>query len=210
MNIDTFQNFDPKTLIEMFLGTREQTYDNVEEFIHTAKHNVARGLRPFHVDMSNGVSLDIRFNLEMDTTDAVRPMWYAVKVRYAHDNNWLFERHVADIDKNGVAYYSDPEHIKALSTGENSYSYKVERMVNTILARYERSTVQHFGKCITIVSVKMPNGFVLTESSTCVHPGSFDIEIGTRACIGRLKPRVWMLVAYDKMTKEVSDGNCGH
>ena len=149
MNVDTFQNFDPKTLIEMFLGTREQTYDNVEEFIHTAKHNVARGLRPFHVDMSNGVSLDIRFNLEMDPTDAVRPMWYAVKVRYAHDNNWLFERHVADIDKSGVAYYSDPEHIKALSTGENSYSYKVERMVNTILARYERSTVQHFGKCQT-------------------------------------------------------------
>jgi hypothetical protein len=211
MNIDTFQVFEPEGLIQMFFGDRELTMASLEDFFNDAKNKTARGLRPFHLDMSNGISLDIRFNLHIDKTDKLLPKKYMVCIRYAKDGTWMIERHVADVDELGVAYYNDHEHIRVISESEESpYSFKTERVVNRILANYKRSTVHHFDKCITIVSVQMPNGFVLTESSTCVDPASFDVEIGTRACIARLKPRVWMLLAYDKMTMGAEDGNCQH
>ena len=34
-----------------------------------------------------------------------------------------------------------------------------------------------FHKCL-IISVKLKNGFVIVESSACVDPKNFDIEIG--------------------------------
>lgn len=35
-----------------------------------------------------------------------------------------------------------------------------------------------FGKC-TVVTVRLRNGFILTESSACVDPANYDAEAGT-------------------------------
>lgn len=39
-----------------------------------------------------------------------------------------------------------------------------------------------FGKC-TVVTVRMRNGFILTESSACVDPANYDAELGKRLCL---------------------------
>ena len=52
-----------------------------------------------------------------------------------------------------------------------------------------------FDKC-TIVSVKLPNGFVITESSSCVDPANYDEEIGVEICMNRIIDKIWELEGY--------------
>lgn len=52
-----------------------------------------------------------------------------------------------------------------------------------------------FNKCL-IVSIKLRNGFIITESSACVDPANFDMEIGRRICCDRIKDKLWELEGY--------------
>ena len=58
---------------------------------------------------------------------------------------------------------------------------------------FEAFTV--FDKC-TIVACKLPNGFVIVESSACVSPENYDKEMGASICIDRIKDKVWELEGY--------------
>ena len=65
-----------------------------------------------------------------------------------------------------------------------------------------------FDKC-TIVSCKLPNGFVVTESSACVNPADYNEEIGTDACIDKITRKVWELEAYRlQQALYEAGGNC--
>jgi hypothetical protein len=50
-------------------------------------------------------------------------------------------------------------------------------------------------KC-TVVSVKLKNGFVLTESSACVDKANYDVEMGTKICLQRIKDKLWAFEGY--------------
>lgn len=52
-----------------------------------------------------------------------------------------------------------------------------------------------FGKC-TIVSAKLPNGFIIVESSASVSPDNYDENIGLKICRERIKNRIWELEGY--------------
>lgn len=65
----------------------------------------------------------------------------------------------------------------------------------------EVSTV--FGKC-TIVACKLPNGFVLVESSACVDPTNYDEHIGLEICLNRIRDKVWELEGY-KLQQKIHD-----
>lgn len=52
-----------------------------------------------------------------------------------------------------------------------------------------------FDKC-TVVSCKLPNGFVITESSACVSPENYDKNMGVNICMGKIKDKIWELEAY--------------
>ncbi|MER2226135.1 MAG: Gp49 family protein [Carnobacterium sp.] len=52
-----------------------------------------------------------------------------------------------------------------------------------------------FDKCL-IVSVKLPNGFIIVESSACINPKDFDIEIGINICMKRIEDKLWELEGY--------------
>ena len=52
-----------------------------------------------------------------------------------------------------------------------------------------------FGK-ETVVTMQLPNGFVLTESSACVDPANYDEKLGYEICIKKLTERVWELEGY--------------
>ena len=57
----------------------------------------------------------------------------------------------------------------------------------------EVSTI--FDKC-TVVTCKLPNGFIIVESSACVDPNNYDEAIGFDICMKRIKDKVWELEGY--------------
>ena len=65
-----------------------------------------------------------------------------------------------------------------------------------VLANAEK-IVQHrvFGKC-TVVMVKLPNGFVLVESTGSVDPEHYDEQTGERECMSKIESRVWEMEGY--------------
>lgn len=52
-----------------------------------------------------------------------------------------------------------------------------------------------FDKCY-VLTVKLPNGFILTESSACVDPANYSVEIGHDICLERIKNKLWELEGY--------------
>lgn len=52
-----------------------------------------------------------------------------------------------------------------------------------------------FHKC-TVVACMLPNGFVVTASSSCVNPDDFDAKLGEEICMKKIKDKIWELEAY--------------
>ena len=57
-----------------------------------------------------------------------------------------------------------------------------------------------FGKCY-MLACKLPNGFIIVESSACVDVANFDIKIGAEICIERIKNKIWELEGYKLQCK---------
>ena len=67
-----------------------------------------------------------------------------------------------------------------------------------------------FDKC-TIVSCRLPNGFVITEFSACVDPENYDEDLGVDICISKIASKVWELEAYrlqHQLWEEKFDCSC--
>ena len=67
-----------------------------------------------------------------------------------------------------------------------------------------------FGKC-TVVTVRLENGFILTEDSACVDPVNYDEELGRKLCLAHIRNRLWELEGY-AMQKRVHEAGamlCG-
>ena len=60
-------------------------------------------------------------------------------------------------------------------------------------SEFEIHTV--FDKC-TVVSCRLPNGFVITESSSCVRPEDYNVDTGTEICFNKIADKIWELEAY--------------
>lgn len=63
---------------------------------------------------------------------------------------------------------------------------------------FNRTELQYdtiFGKC-TVLTAKLPNGFIIVESSACVDPANFDEQIGADICNERVKNKIWELEGY--------------
>ena len=75
-------------------------------------------------------------------------------------------------------------------------SIVTQAQVDEILSKAEK-IVQHrvFGKC-TVVMVKLPNGFVIVESTGCVDPANYDETIGETCCMERIRAKVWAMEGY--------------
>lgn len=67
--------------------------------------------------------------------------------------------------------------------------------IETLLQEAEILT-QTIGGKTTIVCVTLKNGFVLTESSSCVDPANYDEAIGAEIALGHIADRLWMLEGY--------------
>lgn len=67
--------------------------------------------------------------------------------------------------------------------------------INDILERTHWTVEEFHGKC-TVVVAKLPNGFILTESSACVDPANYDVKIGIEICKDRIVNKIWELEGY--------------
>ena len=89
------------------------------------------------------------------------------------------------------------EHFKKLEdmTAKVDVPTVTEEMVREIMENSEFETYTAFGKC-TVVSCRLPNGFVITEYSACVSPDNYNAEIGEEICINKIADKIWELEAY--------------
>lgn len=77
-----------------------------------------------------------------------------------------------------------------------------QEQIDNLINEAEIEVITVFEKC-TLVTVKLKNGFVLTESSACVDKINYDMEIGKEICIERIKNKLWELEGY-KLQCELS------
>lgn len=73
--------------------------------------------------------------------------------------------------------------------------------IDELLEKSEIKVETVYGK-VTIVSCKLPNGFVITESSGAVDTANYDEKIGTEICMARIENKLWKLEGY-ALTKQL-------
>lgn len=67
--------------------------------------------------------------------------------------------------------------------------------INELLENAFVETYTIFGKT-TVVAVKLENGFVIIESSSCVDPANYDHKIGFDICMARIANKLWEMEGY--------------
>ena len=79
---------------------------------------------------------------------------------------------------------------------------EVDENMKDVLVR----TVEEFGKPSTYVTVKMKNGFILRDSTTCIDPANYSEEIGKEICLKRIEDKIWFLLGYALQDKAFNEG----
>ena len=70
-----------------------------------------------------------------------------------------------------------------------------QAQIDKLMRTAEITTETKYDK-MTIVTVKLENGFLMTESSACVDPGNYDEKVGKAICLERIENRLWELEGY--------------
>lgn len=116
---------------------------------------------------------------------------------------------VIDVSDSGVISFKfgNGMHMGCMSTDEfEKYFVKYEepkKITISVDSDYVESMMERsniivnkvFDKC-TIVACKLPNGFVIVESSSCVNPADYDEDMGVEICLGRILEKVHEMEAY--------------
>lgn len=116
---------------------------------------------------------------------------------------------VTSVTDDGVISFAFGEglmHMGVMNTAEFESHFKrveVEEEIMTITEEYIDEIIENsdfdvktmFDKC-TVVSCRLPNGFVITEYSACVNPEDYNEKLGVETCMKKIKDKVWELEAY--------------
>lgn len=76
-----------------------------------------------------------------------------------------------------------------------------KEQIDKIVARTDFRVQTVYGKT-TIVTAKLPNGFVIVESSSCVDPANYDVKLGEQIARDRIVNKIWELEGY-KLQDEI-------
>ena len=77
--------------------------------------------------------------------------------------------------------------------------------VDELMESCDIAVTTAFDKC-TIVACKLPNGFVIVESSSCVDPANYDEDMGVDICMKNVEKKVWELEGYLLQNQLYFDG----
>ena len=70
-----------------------------------------------------------------------------------------------------------------------------QKEIDDLISKSQIKIQTVFGKC-TVVSIQLPNGFVIVESSSCVDPINYSEITGATICINKIKDKLWELEGY--------------
>jgi len=79
-----------------------------------------------------------------------------------------------------------------------------EKDLYDLLDRSEKVVFHSVFDKVCIVSVKLPNGFVITETSGCVDPANYNEELGEKYATERILSKLWELEGY-KLQSELKE-----
>lgn len=98
--------------------------------------------------------------------------------------------------------------------GINTYFEKVEEQVDNkslkgvsyekiekLMAEANIYVTTFFDKT-TVVAAQFPNGFVITESFSCIDPRAYNMLYGKEICLRRIKERLWEMEGYSLQEQE--------
>lgn len=80
-----------------------------------------------------------------------------------------------------------------------------QAVVDELMESCDIAVTTAFDKC-TIVACKLPNGFVIVESSSCVDPANYDEDMGVDICMKNIERKVCELEGYLLQNKLYMDG----
>lgn len=72
--------------------------------------------------------------------------------------------------------------------------------IDDLIARSEIDVCTKFDK-VTVVTVKLPNGFVLVEASGAVDKANYSEEMGRKTCLERIAIKLWSFEGYNLATQ---------
>lgn len=75
-----------------------------------------------------------------------------------------------------------------------------QEQINSIIEKAQFVTETYFNKT-TVVLAKLPNGFVIVESSSCVDPANYNEKMGFEICKERIVNKVWELEGFALQSK---------
>lgn len=75
-----------------------------------------------------------------------------------------------------------------------------QEQINGIIKKTQFVTETYFNKT-TVVLAKLPNGFIIVESSSCVDPANYDEKMGFEICKERIVNKVWELEGFALQSK---------
>lgn len=87
---------------------------------------------------------------------------------------------------------------------ENRKTKVEEKDIDELINSAEIDVKTVLDKC-TVVTVRLKNGFILTESSACVDSKNYDEMLGKKICMDKIRDKLWLLEGYklqDKLYKE--------
>lgn len=87
--------------------------------------------------------------------------------------------------------YEEPKRDECCECDEE-YDYILDIMDNS-----EYAAFKVFDNCV-VVACKLPNGFVVVESSACVDPDDYDENVAIENCIDRIESKIITMEAYKR------------
>lgn len=112
---------------------------------------------------------------------------------------------IIDIVDNCISFkFGDGMHLGCMSMNEFEKYFKKYESKKTSVTKEDieslinESTVDCrtlFDKC-TVVTIKLKNGFVITESSACVDPANYNERMGFDICMKAIRNKLWELEGY--------------
>ena len=80
-----------------------------------------------------------------------------------------------------------------------------QSVIDELMESCDIAVTTAFDKC-TIVACKLPNGFVIVESSSCVDPANYDEDMGVDICMKNIEKKLWELEGYLLQNQLYMDG----
>lgn len=132
---------------------------------------------------------------------AVKKMWFldegtVINVIEVEDDGVSFAIDGNSTTRVYMDFKSFGEHFEKIVEKEEAELPAItEEYIRELMENCEFEVTTVFDKC-TIVSCRMPNGFVIVESSACVSPENYDEEMGVDICLDKIADKIWELEAY--------------